>query len=147
MTSRDPPSRLSLPPLPSPIIFFFSSSFFSFFLRPTGPTCRHVDDPRASLSSLPFERFLFHPLEKIRRRTKVRRGWIPKREFVFPRWYLLFHGAMHRMNGKGSLLYIRDSFARLVLRPFHLPRFTRAPARIPFGCVFLLKGDDEWLLG
>lgn len=106
---RNPPS-LNVPGFPLQITFL---RIFSFGSMSDVPARRRSARARAvsllSLFLLPLH--LPRALGKFPE-TKVRRGRIPKCGFVFPRRYLLFHGAVHRMNEKRQPLRDRSSSPR-----------------------------------
>lgn len=115
--------------------------FYEFFLPMVWATCQHVDDTR-----LPSLRVSFPPAEPCK--SSLRRKFDAGR---FQSTDLFFHIGIYFFTARCTEWMKKESrWGKVFLPSFLLLSFSFFSAfreRIPSDCVFLLKGDDEWLFG
>lgn len=129
--------------------FPYKLLFYEFFLSIAWATCQHVDDLRRFAPlPLPLLHISFPPAEpsKSSPRRKFDAGRFQSTDLFFYVGIYFFTARCTEWMKKESHWGIGLPFPRSS-SSFSLSFFSAFRARIPSDCVFLLKVDDEWLLG
>jgi len=120
---------------------------YEFFLSIAWTTCQHVDDTRfgPNSPSSPLSLYVSFPPAEPSKSS-------PRRKFDAGRFQstdLFFHIGIYFFTVRCIEWMKKESRWGIGLPSFFSfsPPFFTFRERIPSDCVFLLKGDDEWLLG